>query len=154
MNKAKKHLVVGLISLTNPLLISNQYIHSCGYHATTYHVCLCVICIYIYNSKSVFQFFEYESYDVVYNNITERALRKTDMRENPYYATYYVFWSKVILMELIPYLFISTLNGFIIAKVFSSYKFRQQFARNSSSRRNSPTNVAQKEPAIDVKGKF
>ena len=76
------------------------------------------------------------------------------MRENPYYATYYVFWSKVILMELIPYLFISTLNGFIIAKVFSSYKFRQQFARNSSSRRNSPTNVAQKEPANDVKGKF
>ena len=52
---------------------------------------------------------------------------KTSLRENPYYATYYVFWSKVILMELIPYLVITSLNSCIIYKIFKSYQFRRQF---------------------------
>ena len=35
-------------------------------------------------------------------------------------------------MELIPYLFISVLNGCIMAKIYSSYKFRRQFLRRNN----------------------
>ena len=91
----------------------------------------------------IFQFFDYETYDFNHGNISEKAIRKTSLRKNPYYSTIYVFWSKVILMEIIPYCLISILNGFIIAKIYSSSKFRQQFVR-----RPSPTHYRSSNPAI------
>ena len=50
-------------------------------------------------------------------------LCKTSLRKNPYYATAYVFWSKVIFLELIPYAVILIFNGVIIYKIFKSDKF-------------------------------
>ena len=75
------------------------------------------------------QFFEYET------KVLEDALSgerhtfqcKTTLRKDPYYTTIYVFWSKVIFMEFIPYAIIITLNGCIGYTILKSSKFRQQF---------------------------
>ena len=48
------------------------------------------------------------------------------LRRNPYYATLYVFWSKVIFMEVIPYFVIITLNTAIVYDIFKSHNFRKQ----------------------------
>ena len=53
-------------------------------------------------------------------------LCKTSLRKNPYYATAYVFWSKVIFLELIPYAVIMIFNGVIIYKIFKSDNFQKQ----------------------------
>ena len=37
---------------------------------------------------------------------------KTTLRKNPYYVRFYVFWSKVIFMELLPYILLIGLNGY------------------------------------------
>ena len=91
------------------------------------------------------QFLEIESYQFT---VSQRGLRKSSISENPYYATYYVFWSKVFLMELIPYALITILNGFIIAKIYSSYKFRKQFIVNR--RPSSPGEQQRKYSSIPV----
>merc|ERR1712051_672304 len=57
---------------------------------------------------------------------------KTTLREDPYYITFYVFWSKVIFMEIIPYILIISLNGCIIRNIVSSFRFRKQFTQSSS----------------------
>ena len=38
------------------------------------------------------------------------------MRDNIYYKKYYVFWSKFILIEFIPYAAIIVFNALILAK--------------------------------------
>ena len=53
-------------------------------------------------------------------------LCKTSLRKNPYYATAYVFWSKVIFLELIPYAVIVIFNGVIIYKIFKLDNFQKQ----------------------------
>ena len=84
------------------------------------------------SNYSSFQFLEFETFTFTHGDHSEPSFRKTKLREDPYFATYYVFWSKVIFMELIPYLFISVLNGCIMAKIYSSYKFRRQFLRRNN----------------------
>ena len=42
--------------------------------------------------------------------------RSTDLRDNIYYKKYYVFWSKFILIEFIPYAAIIVFNALILAK--------------------------------------
>ena len=99
------------------------------------------------------QFWETESYQFT---VKEKGFRLSSMGQNPYYATYYVFWSKLFLMELIPYGLITILNGFIIAKIYSSYKFRKQFiVRRASSpgeqqRKYSSIPVIQEEDNLDL----
>ena len=50
------------------------------------------------------------------------------LRQNPIYISLYVFWSKFILVELIPYFLIVIMNIFIIIKLSQSDSFRQKFA--------------------------
>ena len=70
----------------------------------------------------MWQFFEMEARDRLDfgKNVTE--LCKTSLRIDPFYATIYVFWSKVIFMELIPYVVIISLNGCIISSILKSNK--------------------------------
>ena len=57
-------------------------------------------------------------------NIT--MLCKTSLRIDPYYATIYVFWSKVIFMELLPYALIISLNASIIYQLYKTGQFREK----------------------------
>ena len=56
----------------------------------------------------------------------------TSLRQNQLYISLYVFWSKLILVELIPYTLIIFMNAFMIFKVSKSGQFRQTFGRKSS----------------------
>ena len=53
-------------------------------------------------------------------------LCKTRLRIDPYYATIYVFWSKVIFMELLPYALIISLNASIIYQLYKTGQFREK----------------------------
>ena len=65
-----------------------------------------------------------------YTNETQAV--GTDMRRNQAYSRFYVFWSKVIVTDLIPYFTILTLNSFIVTKIVKSIRFRARIlqARN------------------------
>ena len=49
------------------------------------------------------------------------------MGENRFYVTYYAFWSKIVLMEVVPYGVILILNIIIVSKIFESINFRSKF---------------------------
>lgn len=51
----------------------------------------------------------------------------SDLRSNQLYVTYYIFWSKFILVEAIPYFTILILNSLIIGKIYKSNQFRKRF---------------------------
>ena len=72
----------------------------------------------------LWQFFEIEARDRydegLGKNFTE--LCKTSIGMNAYYKTVYVFWSKVIFMEMIPYIVIISLNSCIISSILKSNK--------------------------------
>jgi hypothetical protein len=55
------------------------------------------------------------------------AFRRSSLRDNFYYNKYYVFWSKLILLELVPILSIILLNALILAKTLKAAKFRKKF---------------------------
>ena len=57
----------------------------------------------------------------------------TALREDKIYATLYVFWSKFILIEFIPYSTILIMNIFIIIKITKSIRFRRRFQRGQSN---------------------
>ena len=46
------------------------------------------------------------------------VIESTALRQNPLYITLYVFWSKLILVELIPYISIIIMNVVIIVKLY------------------------------------
>ncbi len=46
--------------------------------------------------------------------------------------TYYVFWSKFVLVELIPYVSILVLNCAIILKIFKAAHFRKKFTDDNN----------------------
>jgi hypothetical protein len=54
-------------------------------------------------------------------------------RKHPIYNIVYVFWSKLLLFELLPYVVIMVCNGFIIAKIYKASKFRQKYTTASSN---------------------
>ena len=58
-------------------------------------------------------------------NIT--IVQESKLRQHPVYITYYIFWSKFLLIEIIPYLTIMILNRMIISKIYKSNKFRRRF---------------------------
>ena len=66
----------------------------------------------------------------------ETLIRETELRKNPHYATLYVFWSKILFMEVIPYLTIIILNAFIIWKIVKSSKFRRNFTQRNNLQMN------------------
>ena len=66
------------------------------------------------------QFFEMETYVFTFTN--ETAIRETELRKNPLYESYYTFWSKMVVMEIIPYSTIIVLNAFIVWKIVKSSK--------------------------------
>jgi hypothetical protein len=68
----------------------------------------------------------------VFPYINETAIRKTSLRKNPIYDQVYTFWSKVIVMEFIPYVTIIVLNSFIVIKIYESLKFRGRFDRTGT----------------------
>ena len=53
----------------------------------------------------------------------------TPLGRNPYYMIIYVFWSKFILMEIIPYIGIISLNVLIAKAILYSNKFQRQNTR-------------------------
>ena len=59
-------------------------------------------------------------------------VRKTELGRHPVYQHYYQFWSKVIFMEVIPYIIIFTLNLIIVSKIFESINFRRKFEKKES----------------------
>ena len=56
----------------------------------------------------------------------------TNLRRNQLYISLYIFWSKFILIELIPYTLIICMNAFMILKISKSGQFRKTFGRRSS----------------------
>ena len=49
------------------------------------------------------------------------------LRSNSQYVFYYIFWSKFVLVEVIPYFVILVLNSLIISKIWKSNQFRRRF---------------------------
>jgi hypothetical protein len=54
-------------------------------------------------------------------------VQETALRTNPVYKRYYTFWSKLIVMELVPYLTLIVLNAVIVWKIRQSRTFRKSF---------------------------
>ena len=73
---------------------------------------------------SSFQYFELETrIDPGYGVV---MICKTELRKKSLYSAIYVFWSKVIFKELIPYSLLIALNGCIIHAIFKSQSLRKK----------------------------
>ena len=59
----------------------------------------------------------------------DNKIQETELRQNPIYVKLYVVWSKIILIEIIPYFAILIMNIFIIVKITKSTRFRRKFQR-------------------------
>ena len=57
----------------------------------------------------------------------QNGLVETSLRSNKAYTIYYIFWSKFLVVELVPYLTILILNIRIIQKIYKSNQFRRRF---------------------------
>ncbi|XP_059095091.1 uncharacterized protein LOC131889889 [Tigriopus californicus] len=75
------------------------------------------------------KFFEMETYVWPYTN--ETSVRQTDLRTHELYVSLYTFWSKIIFMEVIPYVTIIILNAFIVVKIVKSSRFRRNFVNQN-----------------------
>ena len=64
--------------------------------------------------------------------ITYLTLLFTHFQE---YITYYIFWSKFLLVEMIPYVTIIVLNSMILGKIWKSTQFRKRFVVSERSER-------------------
>ena len=82
------------------------------------------------------RFFEF------YYDYEEGRIAMSALRSNHTYITYYVFWSKFIFIELIPYFTIIVLNSFIICKIYRSAQFRKRFLRKRTTITGRICNVA------------
>ncbi|XP_059087497.1 FMRFamide receptor-like [Tigriopus californicus] len=69
----------------------------------------------------------YELERKVMNGTNVTVVSGSALRSNPIYVTYYIFWSKFILIEVIPYFIILVLNSLIIGKIWKSTQFRKRF---------------------------
>ena len=56
-------------------------------------------------------------------------ITETELRKNTIYVNVYVVWSKIIFIEIIPYIAIVIMNIFIITKITKSTRFRRKFQR-------------------------
>lgn len=80
---------------------------------------LCSIC---YNIP---KFFELKTHTSIFTN--ETMIVATSLRRNPIYISVYLTWMKIIIMEIIPYVTILTLNICIMKQVYQGSKFRSSF---------------------------
>lgn len=73
-----------------------------------------------------------------YRYVPDAAVRvvMTDLRRDLDYVTYYIFWSKLVLVELIPYFTILLLNAAILAKIHKSKGFQKKFRATSRHHRS------------------
>ena len=74
------------------------------------------------------KFFEFR-YD-----FDEGRVKQSTLRANPVYITYYIFWSKFILVEVIPYFTIILLNSLIMGKIYKSTRFQKRYRYQSTIR--------------------
>ena len=72
----------------------------------------------------MFKTFQTKLDDEAMKNVT--VLETTKLRSNAMYATFYVFWSKFIIVEVIPYCTIVVLNSLIVIKIWKSIQFRKR----------------------------
>merc|ERR1740129_424530 len=96
------------------------------------------------------KFFESESrpfFDQLHGT-NDTWLCKTDLRMNAHYVTIYVFWSKFIFMELIPYGLIMSLNGCIIFSILKANKFRDQNSKNKSQTNSEKETMLSSRPNV------
>ena len=63
----------------------------------------------------------------LYTLLMQNGLVETSLRSNKAYTIYYIFWSKFLVVELVPYLTILILNIRIIQKIYKSNQFRRRF---------------------------
>ncbi|CAM6054402.1 unnamed protein product [Sphagnum tenellum] len=61
----------------------------------------------------------------------ETFVTGSSLRKNPHYVSIYIFWSKFVLIELLPYLTIIVLNSFIVVKIVRSSRFRLRMMGNA-----------------------
>ena len=66
------------------------------------------------------QFFELETYVFSFTFTNETAIRQTTLRLHPVYEKYYTFWSKMVVMEFVPYISLIVLNAVIVWKINKS----------------------------------
>ncbi|XP_071746298.1 FMRFamide receptor-like [Lepeophtheirus salmonis] len=67
--------------------------------------------------------------EYVYNNETkthDAYIQPSDLRNNIYYSTYYIFWSKFLLIEFIPYIILIVLNTSIMKTTHRAMVDRQR----------------------------
>lgn len=76
------------------------------------------------------KFFELKTYTDPETGLT--SIRASGLRQNAVYRSAYVFWSKFLLIELIPYILVVIMNSFIIVKIVKSSRFRQKIMHNMS----------------------
>ena len=70
---------------------------------------------------------KYFSKIYLYTLLMQNGLVETSLRSNKAYTIYYIFWSKFLVVELVPYLTILILNIRIIKKIYKSNQFRRRF---------------------------
>ena len=61
----------------------------------------------------------------------DSSVKSTAMRENKFYVSLYLFWSKFLFIEVFPYTTILIMNIFIIIKITKSARFRKKFQRQN-----------------------
>ncbi|XP_059087651.1 FMRFamide receptor-like [Tigriopus californicus] len=81
-------------------------------------------------SYNIPKFFEVTSVTDPETNLT--SIQGTALRLNSYYVSYYVFWSKFIFIEFVPYILIVIMNSFIVVKIIKSSRFRRKIMFNMS----------------------
>ncbi len=69
----------------------------------------------------------------VLNGTNVTIVSGSPLRKDPIYVTYYIFWSKFIFVEVIPYFTILVLNSLIIGKIYKSKQFRKRFVVRDAS---------------------
>ncbi len=71
----------------------------------------------------------------------EEDVIMTEFRKDPNYVTYYIFWAKFVLVEMIPYVTIIVLNSSIMYKIYKSSSFQKKYCvqRTLHQRPKSPS---------------
>jgi len=99
----------------------------------------CIVFAVVYNLPKYFEL------QIVYD--PKLRYTSTALREDKIYATLYVFWSKFILIEFIPYSIILIMNIFIIIKITKSIRFRRRFQRGQSQSTNEDEDIEALDPS-------
>ncbi len=75
----------------------------------------------VYNIPKFFEM------NIMYLDNGDVVTVESEMRKNKHYQQFYVFWSKMILIEIFPYVTIIVLNTLILTKTLKASRFRSAF---------------------------